>query len=265
MEIITMSWPSLDSIVPEKSLLFLPIAPLEEHGPHLPIGVDCQCALEGCRRSAAKLEGQSNLRPYLFPLVPLGVARETGDFPGTVSLSEKRFFSLVYELLALSSRWGFRYAVVVSPHGSPIHLAAIHAAITQVEKDYPIKIAEPFAHWFFSLPRNPAPGAIPDIHGGRIETSIMLALHPEQVDRELAKRLPPVEIDDLRYPGTWREKGAAEGYLGSPAEASVEEGQRLLSSLDIWADAAIDLLQGVKWPPPPLIQGLASRLLPIAP
>ncbi|MBM7867430.1 creatininase family protein [Heliobacterium gestii] len=265
MEIITMSWPSLGSIDPEKSLLFLPIVPLEEHGPHLPIGVDCHCAVEGCRRSAVKLEGQSSLRPYVFPLIPLGVARETADFPGTLSLTEQVFFPLVVELLSSVSRWGFRYAVVVSPHGSPAHLAAIHAAIAAVEKNHPLRVAEPFAHWFFHLPHDPAPNAIPDIHAGRVETSLMLALHPEQVDREAARQLSPVAIDNLHSSGTWREKGASGGYLGNPAAASAEEGQRLLPGLEIWADAAMDLLKGVAWPPPPLIQGLTNKFLRMDP
>ncbi|MBC9784764.1 creatininase family protein [Heliobacterium chlorum] len=259
MKIYDMAWTEIANIDFSRSILFIPIAPVEEHGPHLPTGVDCLTAEEACRRCDASLEELTGLKPFVFPLIPLGSAPETADFPGTISLPEKLLTSLVQQTLLQASRWGFRYCVVVSPHGSPSHLASIHAAIRSAEAQGTIQGAEPFARWIYSRPTKN--GSIPDIHAGQYETSLMLALHPQLVKTTLLPNLLPCSIRDMRGPGTWKSKGALDGYLGSPAEATFELGEKALPFFHLWIEAAKELHKGIRNNLPPFLEAKVQMIL----
>ncbi|MGE5372491.1 MAG: creatininase family protein [Solirubrobacterales bacterium] len=263
MEIIRMSWTAIRAIDFERSVLFIPMAPLEEHGPHLPIGTDGFLAETAARLAAERLSGHFGLTPYLYPLVWLGSAVETHDFPGTVSTTPLVMTHVAVQILKAASSWGFRYAVFVSPHNSPLHLATLHAAIQIVQGRYPIKVAEPLAWWMWDLLREPsdseAEGIPLDLHAGASETGMMMALAPELVNLDLAQSLPPVSID-LTAPGTWQDKGAVDGYVGDPASASLLAGREALESFSRYADAAADLLNGMRRFPPRFIAAMVERL-----
>jgi creatinine amidohydrolase len=267
MYIAKMSWEEIERIQFDKSVLFLPIAPIEEHGPHLPAGVDCIIAEEACRRSSMKLQKTSSLKPYIFPLIPLGVAVESADFPGTISLPETLFAALIHQTLLNVTRWGFTKCVIVSPHASPAHLACIHAGIQLAQKECAIQIVEPLAQWVFGFSisntskRKEAPSSIPDIHAGEYETSMMLHLHPELVKSEKLPYLPERAIENMREPGTWKEKGAIEGYLGTPSKASEEKGKQYIQSLEKWADAALALEKHTNNELPPFISAKVAAIL----
>jgi creatinine amidohydrolase len=268
MLISKMSWDEIERINFEKSVLFLPIAPLEEHGTHLPIGVDCFLAEKTCELSAERLKRISNLKPYIFPLIPLGVAEPTLDFPGTISFSEIIFTDLVKNILINVSRWGFKYCVIAATHMDHLHLACIHAAIYLVEQVSSIQVVEPGANWVFGKhDEKPTPNnqefmdLIPDVHAGRWETSLMMNLYPELVKTDLLSGLPPRDMREIRLPGTWRENGAIEGYMGTPSHASLEFGKNELWHLEMNADIAVELINGKKPELPKFIEEKVQKII----
>jgi creatinine amidohydrolase len=266
MYITQLTWEDFEKISFNKSVLLIPIAPIEEHGPHLPIGVDCFFAEEACRRSAEKLKSLCDVTPYIYPLIPLGVAYETSDFPGTYSLDEKLFIRLIQHKLESIVHWGFKYCIIVSPHASPSHLGCIHTSIQLVLEKYDVLIDEPMSRWIFQEQESAAnyaktnPNFYPDIHAGDYETSLMLHLYPKLVKKELLERLQPRKIKDLKSPGTWKEKGAIEGYLGDPSQANPQKGKMYIRTLEAWANAVVKLFEEPPQPLPERLEVEVARL-----
>jgi creatinine amidohydrolase len=266
MYITQLTWKDIEQISFNKSVLLIPIAPIEEHGPHLPIGVDCFLAEEACRRSAEKLKSLSDVTPYIYPLIPLGVAYETSDFPGTHSLDEEIFIRLLQHKLESIVRWGFKHCIIVSPHASPSHLGCIHTAIQLVLEKHDVRIDEPMSRWIFREQERAAnnaktnPNFYPDIHAGDYETSLMLHLYPELVKKELLEKLQPRKIEDLKSPGTWKEKGAIEGYLGDPSQANPQKGKIYIRTLELWANAVVQLFEESPQPLPERVEVEVTRL-----
>jgi creatinine amidohydrolase/Fe(II)-dependent formamide hydrolase-like protein len=181
-------------------------------------------------------------------------------------VDEELFIRLLQNKLESIVHWGFKYCIIVSPHASPSHLGCIHTAIQLVLEKYDVQIDEPMSRWIFHNQGNHRKYTktdsdfYPDIHAGDYETSLMLHLHPQLVKEDLLKRLQPRKVEDLKSPGTWKEKGAIEGYLGDPAQANSQKGEMYIQTLDSWAAAAIKLFKGSPQPLPERLEAEVKKL-----
>ncbi|NJD01707.1 MAG: creatininase family protein [Ruminiclostridium sp.] len=251
MHLNKMTWQEIDNIDFNNSVVFFPISPLEEHSYHLPIGTDCFLAEKACEMSAKKLKEISDIHPFIFPVIPLGIAKPTSDFPGTISMPDNINTLMIKTILLHISNWGFKYCVVISTHLDLAHIVSIHAAIKIVQKEADIKVAEPTANWVFGAkPEEPTAtfGEIekeyPDIHAGKWETSLMLHLYPELVRNNFLQNLPHRKIENIDCNKTWRAQGIIEGHMGIPSLATSEIGKSELWHLEACAEVAIELLNG---------------------
>jgi creatinine amidohydrolase len=191
-----LTWRDFARLDMRATVAVLPVAAIEQHGPHLPVGVDAMIN-EGYVARAA--EAVPDDVPALFlPMQAIGVSPEHTDFPGTLTLSIETAISALVEIGDSVARAGCRKLLVMNSHGG--NNAAIDSALMNLRARWDMLAVH--ASWrrlgypeaLFSA-REMAHG----VHGGDSETSLMLALRPETVAMERARDFPsaaePMERD----------------------------------------------------------------------
>jgi creatinine amidohydrolase len=244
----------LRELHPDRTVFFFAVGPLEDHGPHLPLGLDSRIAVQLAYRCARRLEAE---RPgwtaVLLPTAPLGVDTDTGQVAIRVRPHVLRDF-LVDLALGLRKR-GFRHFACFSGHLGPRQLATIEEAGLLVRGKGPLgmisKLSSKNRACLVSASSTlvargellQAPfGASPAEHGGAMDTALALAIQPAEVDpafRSLPRRAPP-RWRPLRGWTPWR--GRAEGYWGDPSGAEAPAGER---TLDSWVETVHSRLLAV--------------------
>lgn len=192
-------------------ILAVPLGSTEQHGPHLPLSTDTIVATELCRLLA---EARSDV--VVGPAVPIGSSGEHQAFAGTLSIGQDALESVVVELCR-SATETFDHVVLVSGHGG--NAVALRRAAGVLRKES----RDVHLH----LPRVEG-----DLHAGRTETSLMLALRPDLVRPEpvVGDTRPLAEIwPELRTGGV--AAVSPSGVLGDPTHASAREGRALLDAM----------------------------------
>jgi creatinine amidohydrolase len=211
MDLVDARW----DWIPAGSVVLVPVGSTEQHGPHLPFDTDTLIAQAVARGVMGRM---SPGRALLAPAVPYGASGEHQDFPGTISIGTDALASMLLELGRSIATWAHR-VVFVNGHGGNID-----ALNTAVER---LTFEARDAIW---VPCMPLQG---DAHAGRVETSVLLYLHPARVvpDRAPVGR---VERLDALLPEL-REKGvravSPNGVLGDPRGASAAEGETILEQM----------------------------------
>ncbi len=176
-----MSWPDFQRVDMSQVIAVLPVAAIEQHGPHLPVSVDVVINEGYIKLAAERIPGDL---PVLFlPLQPAGVSGEHSEYPGTLSLSVESAIHAWTEIGDGVARAGCRKLVVMNSHGG--NVAAIEIVTQSLRQRW--RMLAIHASWRrFGYPdglfskREAAYG----VHGGDAETSLMLALRPEMVRME---------------------------------------------------------------------------------
>jgi len=212
------TWPDAARHAQAGWILLIPLGSTEQHGLHLPLTTDTDIA-QAVAEAAADRRGHVVVAPALS----YGSSGEHQGFAGTLSIGQEAI-ELVLVELGRSASTDFTHTVVVSAHGG--NALPLKRAMERLGAE-----GRPVEAW------TPRWGG--DLHAGRTETSLMLAIAPDRVamtraepgDRRTAAALLPL----------LRDKGvravSANGVLGDPSGASAEEGRRLLS------EAADDLVR----------------------
>lgn len=167
----------------------LPVGAIEQHGPHLPLGVDRMIADGIVRRTLALAEAA--LPVLVLPTLPVGKSDEHLAFPGTLTLSAETLTRLWTEVGDSVARAGVRRLILFNAHGGQVPIMDVVARDLRVRHEMLVMA------WSWSAAGLPE-GLFPDeevrtgIHAGAIETAIMLHLHPDLVRMERAARFEPV-------------------------------------------------------------------------
>ena len=230
-----MSTPALDALDRARTVVVLTVSPLEEHGPHLPVGVDAFAARHFARAIADRLVAQ---RPdwsvVLAPTLHLGSF--TFEAVGTVSVRQRVVRDALVDYGRSFARSGFRFVFIANGHGGPGHLAALEEASAIVSRRHDVTMASltgRIAWEFFrgrylpkieaalgrTLTEDERVAFTEDAHGGWWETSLMLMLRPDLVD-ESYRDLPPARysLAERAVPNYPLRQGGL-GYVGHPALA----------------------------------------------
>lgn len=238
LELASLTADQLLALPRETSVIFFTVGSLEDHGPHLPIGLDVLEAHALARRAAHKIETTLTGWTVLhYPLAPLAVETNTSKLAVQVRGHVLRDY--LVDVCESFYRAGFSKFVCFSGHAGPHQLTAIEEAGKIFRKNH--------AGWF-GWKRRRAPSLVsansvlldpaettsfplwsnPPEHGGARDTSVALAIGatvgPEY--RTLPER-PREGSAFERFLSL--KKGSLSGYWGNPARASAEQGERVLS------------------------------------
>jgi creatinine amidohydrolase len=243
-------WPDFHPAEAAQWIAVLPLAATEQHGPHLPLGTDVMIANAYLARVRDLLP--DTLPATFLPLQPVGISTEHIAYPGTLTLPADVALQTWMALGESVARAGIRKLVMVTSHGGN------SAAMTLVAQDLRVRHGLLTVTTGWNRLSAPEQSFEPEelrhgIHGGAIETSIMLARYPQQVreDRIADFRSAGIAVEsDYRWLSTHRPAPFAwqaedlhrSGAVGDATQASAEKGQRLL---DRGARAFCELLADV--------------------
>ena len=170
--------PEISRRLKDTSILCLPLGAIEQHGAHLPLNTDVVVAEELTRRIVARWGEEFDL--WQLPTIPIGLSREHDWAPGTMSLSIQSFTALLRDLAgAIVRGLPARNLVIVNGHGG--NRGILDNLLHELRGDFALN---PCVIHPFDLAKV-ATGEGPDVHGGKSETSVMLALAPDLVRRDL--------------------------------------------------------------------------------
>lgn len=174
---------------PDRTVALLPVGAIEQHGPHLPVGVDALIN-QGIVRRTLELVPES-LPVLVLPMSWVGRSEEHGDFPGTLTLSAETLQRVWREIGASVARAGIRKLVILNSHGGQVQTMQIVARELRIAHSM-LTVAVSWPQ--LGLPEGlvAAEEARSGIHAGDIETSLMLALHGELVAMDEARDFVPL-------------------------------------------------------------------------
>jgi creatinine amidohydrolase len=225
-----------------RALLILPVGVVEEHGAHLPLGLDSLAAEIYAAAAAPHLE-REGFEVLVAPTIPYGVARAAIDFPGTLSLEPETLRALLVDVGRSLARHGLKRQVFLNGHRDLVHMRALDEARDTLMAE---KAAEVLCVGFTSDPNVTAAcyrEGVPELsqsarpdregHGGEWETSLALFSCPELVNREIIKNLDAnFDYDVEAFRGEtkdYRTLSGGRGYFGSPQSGSAETGEKIVA------------------------------------
>ena len=217
------------------SILCLPIGSIEQHGPHLPLNTDAVLAEEFTRRIISRWVETYDL--WQLPTLTVSLAREHEWAPGTLSLSIQGMTALVRDLgREIARGLPSRNLAIINGHGG--NRGILEALAQDLRADFGLNVC--ILHPAVWADAGNA-AAVPEIHGGKNETSMMLAIAPHLVRSDLIAQKIKQDADAVRavildqavtWPWTTNEKKIADmGVIGDPKAASAELGERLLEQV----------------------------------
>ena len=236
-----MSWPQVrDALAAGKRTVLLPVAAMEQHGPHMAIGTDTFLGYETARRLAEAL-GDA----LVAPAISIGYSVGHLPMPGTVTISEETLTTVITEVADSLAHHGFRDIVFVISHGG--NYGAVNAALPR------LRAARPEVRFHAQTDFESGMGDRAalyrelgvearrmGVHAGQGETSMMLASHPELVRMEAAvegftgdasirwKAKVPPPMDEM----------SPTGILGDARGSTAEIGEALFNqNITRWVDA----------------------------
>ena len=227
-----------------RCIAVLPVAAIEQHGPHLPLHVDATL-VDGVIASALAYLPTEN--PVLFLTTQsVGFSPEHMRFAGTLTLKAETILRLWTELAESVAATGVKKLVLLNSHGGQVGLLDVVARDLRARLRMLV-----YSVNSFNLPLVDEHGkSVADrfrvdehrfgIHAGDIETSMMLALRPEQVDMAKAQNFHSTaqdRADQFAILGDGRSAKLGwqmqdynpHGAVGNAAAATAEKGRALLS------------------------------------
>lgn len=237
-----LSWPAIaQRIATGDDLAVLPVGAIEQHGHHLPTGVDAWCA-----ESVAHAAGATS-NTLILPTVAYGCSLgHTTTWPGTLSLRPTTVIAIVVDLAEWLHSAGIRKLILLNGHIT--NHAPLRCALEEIRHKTPELLVSIRSLWDLS-------GDLyesyhyegPNWHANAAETSLLLHLFPEFVNGDAFIDEPDRSKEKIfSYPV---DRESQTGTVGKPSEGSAEAGATLFDDL---VQAASDLFTAAKAERPPL-------------
>ena len=214
------------------AMVILPVASLEQHGPHLPVEVDSLLGETVARRAAEAVVARGE-QALVLPAIWTGLSEHHMSFGGTVTLDYPAFAALIEGVVRSVARHGFRRIVLLNAHGGNEN--ALRTITDELTPKLGLPIVQ-FTYWYAAA----APiASILEMQSGiahacEAETAMMMAARPELVAGARIPQPGPNTGPDLA-PGVyrWRTIGArsSTGVIGHPEAATAEKGERLFAAI----------------------------------
>jgi creatinine amidohydrolase len=245
-----MSWRDFAAADMSRVVAVLPVAAIEQHGPHLPVGVD-MIINEGYFTTAVK-RIPDDMPVLILPIQAIGKSNEHIEYPGTLTFSLETISRAWTEIGDSVARTGCRKLIFMNSHGGNVpvidvvarelrvrhRMLAVHAAWHRLGYPSELFSAQERAH---------------GIHGGEAETSLMLAFRPNTVRMSEAQNFVSAaigieqEFRQLRVTqpigfGWMASDLHTLGTAGDASKATAEKGEACAEN---GAGAFLDLLRDV--------------------
>jgi creatinine amidohydrolase len=247
---IDINWTNAAPADVSRWIAVLPLAATEQHGPHLPVTTDVLIADAYLARVRALLP--ENVPASFLPVEPIGISTEHIDYPGTQTLPTevalKRWTAIGEEV----ARRGMKKLVIITSHGGNSAAMMLIAQDLRAHQKL-FAVTTSWSRLSGADTLFPVDEVRHGIHGGAVETSIMLARYPEQVRTDAIADFPASSIAmEKQYrwlstqrpaPFAWQAQDLnASGAIGNATMAVAEKGEQLL---DQGAAAFCELLAEV--------------------
>ena len=228
----------------------LPVAAIEQHGPHLPVYTDT-CIAEGLVLRAIELLPET-LPATFLPVQAVGKSNEHIDYPGTITASWETTAKLWLEIGDSIARAGLRKLIIVNAHGGNVPMVDIVARELRVRHGM-LVVATAWARFGHPPDMFGDDEALYGIHGGEMETSVMLHLRPDLVRMNEARDFHSTQLRYINEYEHLRAHGSAQfgwkagdlnpdGVVGNAAAATAEKGRAVVEHQ---ARAFVDLCRDV--------------------
>ncbi len=236
-----MSWHDVrNAMANGKRTVILPIAAMEQHGPHMAIGTDTFLGYEQSVRLARAL-GDA----LVAPAISIGYSVGHLPMPGTVTISEETLIVVIREVVESLVHHGFTDVVMLVSHGG--NYGAMRAIVPELRKMHPDVRFHARMDFESSMGKRKAlydelgvDEVRMGVHAAQGETSMMLAAHPDLVDMDRAvegftgdasirwtAKVPP-PMDEM----------SPTGILGDARDSTAEIGERLFDfEIQRWVEA----------------------------
>ena len=233
-------------------IALLPVAAVEQHGPHLPLGTDAYILEAVLKRLAASPPKEAEV--LLLPMQSVGDSTEHNNFPGSLSQDAETLIASWMSIGEAVAESGIRTLAIVNSHGGQPQIVDIVAQRLRAEFQMLVGRINTFLL------------GVPDglfsedelafgLHGGEVETSMMLSIAPELVDRSAAKNFSSLGVELAKHNKTLRAEGGAafawqaqdlnaEGATGNAAAADAKRGALALDHIAARLAEALDELAG---------------------
>lgn len=245
-----IDWPDIGRSDAARWIAVLPLAATEQHGPHLPLRTDVLIAEAYLTRVRDLLP--ESIPATFLPIEEIGISTEHADFPDTLTLATDVALRKWMAIGASVVQAGVKKLVIITSHGGNSAAMALIAQDLRAQHN----ILAVTTGWSrFGTPEGlfSAEELRHGIHGGAIETSIMLARYPQQVRTEKVANFHPASIameKEYRWlsahrpaPFAWQAQDLhPSGAAGDATQASAGKGERLI---DHGAQAFCELLADV--------------------
>lgn len=229
----------------------LPVAATEQHGPHLPTGVDTDLVNAIVERALPQIGPQATA--LVLPTQAVGKSNEHQRFPGTLTLSAETLIRVWKELGLSVARSGIQKLLIFNAHGGQVSLMDIVARDLRCEHGLMV-----YSSNWYQLPLGDAVNGLFNahehrfgIHAGDVETSMMLALYPERVAMAHARNFASTSQQRAaQYPILGNGQSAKLGWqmqdynpmgaAGNAANATAEKGHAMLNAAGTQLAALIE-------------------------
>ncbi len=219
-----------------KVVAVLPVAAVEQHGPHLPVRVDAAINAGIIARAVALMPDA--LPTLILPALPIGKSDEHTAYPGTLTLSYETLARLWYEVGESVHRAGCRKLILFNSHGGQPQVMEIVCRELRVK----LGMFAVSCSWFRIVDSSDLIGAQErrhGIHGGESETSVMLHLNGDLVDMARAENFVPRSVEIEKSYAILTPEGAVgygwqtqdlhpAGACGNAAAADAKRGAELV-------------------------------------
>lgn len=249
-----MTYVQIEELIKQQAVVLLPVAVIEEHGPHLPLGTDTYLTYSIFRHIQNELNNL-NVKSVIAPPFYYGINVATSGFPGSFTVKVDTMKAVLKDTIECLHNWGFKNVYLLNFHGDSLHSKTIVETVKEIYEVNPedkkvYNIIPEFFQKTLGLDGsepyilvqkdedNDSDNSDPylDIHAGGFETSCMLLDFKELVNEELARKLESSKttFELLRK---WQ-KGGAEGrevtplgYCGNPSNIDLEEANKFMNEI----------------------------------
>ena len=242
MKFHEMTSPALAKVDRDKTVVLLPIAAVEQHGPHLPTGTDTII----CGAVAEAVEARLPGSVLLLPVQWLGASAHHLRFGATMTAELSTYIATLCEMARAPLEDGFPRIMFLNGHGGNID--PMKVALRELQVEYPQALLSGASYWSIAeaVIANGLEGKDKFVgHACEFETSMIQHLRPELVDD--AKRADagpwlPDATDGLTISRDMKQRTRA-GCTGRPDLATAEKGAKMFAGIvDLVSAAVTNLL-----------------------